>query len=408
MASLIEQSGVRFAARSSFLLLGVVLFGAACSSDTDASSTSLIGDDPVVSIMVSGEWTRVDLTVDLLGVVEGGPGFVAVGVAPPCGVSTVCEPPEGMVVLTSPDGSEWSVAAEYPKVFSGVSPAGLFATNVGLMIIGLADEGPLVMISDDGVSWTHVPDDDSLSGVGLNSVTTGGPGVVAMGIYHIDPDWHAAILTSPNGQTWTRVSHDDALFVDDAALLSVAEGSDLLVAVGRSGHSPLATLIMTSEDGLLWERVPHQDDVFGDSDMRTVARLDEGFLAGGTDNADTGGEDDDGLNAVILVSPDGLTWTRVAHDEALFGDSIVDSVTETADRAVAVGSTTSFDRAVVWTSADGHLWDRLAHDPELFGRRHERCHSHRPRPAHYRGKHRRRPWCDLDLAAHRLTLSTQR
>jgi hypothetical protein len=198
-----------------------------------------------------------------------------------------------MVVLTSPDGSAWSVGAEYPEVFAGVSPFGLFATNVGLMIIGLADEGALVMISDDGVSWTQVPDDDDLSGVGLNSATSGGSGVVAVGIYHIDPDWHAAILSSPDGQTWTRVAHNDALF-GDAALASVAEGSDRLVAVGGVEDPPLATVIVVSEDGLVWERVSRRDDVFGDSVMRSVARLDGGFLAGGNDS--------DGLDATLVDS----------------------------------------------------------------------------------------------------------
>ena len=58
MVLLIERSGVRFAANF-LLLLVVVLLEAAGSPDAESSSSSLIGDDPVKSIVTSGEWTRV-------------------------------------------------------------------------------------------------------------------------------------------------------------------------------------------------------------------------------------------------------------------------------------------------------------------------------------------------------------
>ncbi len=352
--------GLRRSVVALSLLVGMV--GGACSSGADSAPTTLATDEPVATIAVGDGWTRITFgpSLGLVGVVEGGPGLVAVGIAPGCGVSTaVCESSEGMIVLTSPDGLDWSMEAQYPEAFSKATPATLLSTGGGLMILGDADPGPLVMTSGDGVSWTTLPSQTDPP-VGLGSVVFGTPGWVATGIYHVDPDWHAAVLTSPDARAWTRVPHDSAVFLEDAVLGSVVWGDDKFVTVGRGpvGTSAQATVVATSTDGVSWVRVPHQEEVFGNSSMHSVTPMGSGFVAGGVTA--------DGLNAVVLVSPDGTTWTRVPHNEAVFGDAIIDSVTETSDGVVAVGSTASFDRAVVWTSPDGLTWTKIPHDAVLF------------------------------------------
>jgi len=49
--------------------------------------------------------------------------------------------------------------------------------------------------------------------------------------------------------------------------------------------------------------------------------------------------------SAVWTSPDGLTWTPVPHDEAIFGGG----------------------DAAVWTSPDGVTWARVTHDEAVFG-----------------------------------------
>ena len=69
---------------------------------------------------------------------------------------------------------------------------------------------------------------------------------------------------------------------------------------------------------LAWERVPHDEAVFGGEgyqSMWSVAAGGPGLVAIGSDRVSDGGPD----NAAVWTSPDGLAWTRVPHDEAIFG-----------------------------------------------------------------------------------------
>ena len=74
----------------------------------------------------------------------------------------------------------------------------------------------------------------------------------------------------------------------------------------------------------------------------------------------------------MWTSPDGFTWSRVAHDEAVFGgeaDQVISGVTSAGGGLVAVGRDESggdLDGAV-WTSVDGLIWSRVAHDEAVLG-----------------------------------------
>jgi hypothetical protein len=108
--------------------------------------------------------------------------------------------------------------------------------------------------------------------------------------------------------------------------------------------------VWTSPDAITWSRVPHDEDIFGgdyDQVMRSVVAVGSGLVAVGLDNS--GGDDD----AAVWNSPDGVTWIRVPHDEAVLGGTgrqEMRSVVAVGSGLVAVGYDTSGgDRdAAVW------------------------------------------------------------
>lgn len=118
---------------------------------------------------------------------------------------------------------------------------------------------------------------------------------------------------------------------------------------------------LTSPDGLAWSRVPHEEAVFGGATMEDVTAGGPGFVAvGSAGNNAFGGF---GNHAAVWTSVDGFTWTRVPDDPEVFdreGQSI-NAVVSTGAQLVAVGgygrddSATS-NAALVWTSTDGLTW----------------------------------------------------
>lgn len=90
----------------------------------------------------------------------------------------------------------------------------------------------------------------------MRSVTVGGPGLVAVG--GDEPDavaamggHRAAVWTSPDGYTWTRVPHDQAVFGgvagDEQSMSDVVDTGGGLIAVGGT--------VWTSPDGISWTRL---------------------------------------------------------------------------------------------------------------------------------------------------------
>ncbi len=97
-------------------------------------------------------------------------------------------------------------------------------------------------------------------------------------------------------------------------------------------------------------------------------------------------------HAAVWTSPDGFTWSRVPHDEDVFGFGpsfsgdgkvLIESVIDVEGGLIAVGSATRCDidwetepfdpdqiwychHAVVWTSPDGLTWSRAPHNEEVF------------------------------------------
>ena len=171
----------------------------------------------------------------------------------------------------------------------------------------------------DSFTWSRVPDDQAGvradGGWFMPSVVAGGPGFVAVGSVDIEAqdELSGAVWTSTDGASWSRVPHDDAIF-NSGRISSVIVGGPGLVAVGSIDEHP---------------------------------DLPVGVGGGG--------------DAAVWTSPDGVTWSRVSQDEAVFGGpghQWMADVTIGGPGLVAVGSDEA-NGAAVWTSADGIVWSRV-------------------------------------------------
>jgi hypothetical protein len=227
-------------------------------------------------------------------------------------------------------------------------------------------------------------------------VTAGGPGLVAVGFDGTlgNEAGNAAVWTSPDGFTWSRVPHDEAVFggVGEQRMLSVTVAGPGLVAVGYDWPADtdlVDAAVWTSPDGVTWSRVPHDEAVFGGAgaqQMLSVTAGGPGLVAVGSDGHRNDGEDGqvDALaaDAAVWTSPDGFTWSRVPHDEAVFGgvgEQRMLGVTSGGPGLVAVGEVSGdideirqryeqdASDAAVWTSPDGVTWSRVPHDKTVFG-----------------------------------------
>jgi hypothetical protein len=329
-------------------------------------------------------WTRLPDDEAVLGgantqvmwsVTDGGPGLVAVGWDGP-----------DAAVWTSPDGIDWVHAPHDDALFRGASMFDVTVGGPGLVAVGIVDPVPVedhaadgffggdaaVWTSVDGITWSQAPHDEAAFGgvdfQSMQSVTAGGPGLVAVGAHGVGIGHNYGLVwTSVDGITWSRVPHDPAVF-GASQIEAVTVGGPGLVAVGTAFPNPAtqdvqAAAVWTSVDGITWSRVPHDEAVFGGGAMRDVIVGGPGLVAVG----DTGSEN--GTDAVVWTSVGGITWSRVPHDEAVFGDDrTMHSVIAGGPGLVAVGETHEPSLASVWTSVDGITWSPVPHDEAVFGR----------------------------------------
>ena len=222
-----------------------------------------------------------------------------------------------------------------------------------------ADDG-LPPLDTDAQQWRPVPHDVNVFDGGgqpsVNSVVAGGPGVVAVG--SVQDGEAAAVWTSPDGLSWQRVPHDEAVF-GNGAMVSVVAGGPGFVAVGSEG--PRAA-VWTSTDGVAWQRVPHDETVFSGNGRQWMTSLTvggPGLVAVGRDFGSSA--------AAVWTSADGFVWQRVPHDEAVFGNSSMRSVVAGGPGLVAVGVDEARGAAGVWTSTSNLSWQRLPHEEALLG-----------------------------------------
>lgn len=239
----------------------------------------------------------------------------------------------------------------------------------GFVAVGDAAEGAAVWTSDNGRTWTRARHENSPferpGTTSMRSVTSGPSGLVAVGTEEL-PGFGvvAAVWRSDDGFWWQRVPHDDAFGnafgegYDATTMAGVAAGPDGYVSVGDTGYSTTTAAVWTSPDGRTWSRVPHRPQTFGvDDGYATATATDVTWT--GEEFAATGARSDDEapVRATLWTSRDGQEWQRDTGIRAFDREdgtiSELWSITRTDDdRLIAVGRArphdTARDAAAVW------------------------------------------------------------
>jgi hypothetical protein len=361
-------------------------------------------------------WLAVAAVAAVVAVIVGAVVAYSVGGDGPHAVRT---DPASAPPASGPDtGSGLAVPEDNPTATGSSAPqvSSVTVGGPGLVAVGWevtnGGSDAAVWTSVDGATWSRAPDDGALGGPGnqvMRDVTAGGPGLVAVGRDSVAVGSEtyavAAVWTSVDGFTWSRVAHDDGVFgratglPDDIfRMTAVTEGGPGLVAVGeRGGESDQVEYsgawigdravgaAWTSVDGVTWSRVPHNPKVFGewDEDEGPVSAPMHGLSVSMRD-VTTGGP---GLVAVgdvyrggwgtgrgaAWTSTDGVTWSLA--DDHIEAVSVL-AVTAGGPGLVVVGFATETPipsalnetwMAAVWTSTDGATWSRVPPQPEVLG-----------------------------------------
>jgi len=306
--------------------------------------------------------------------------------------------PAGEVVL---DGSSWTRVADPDGVFgvrdeTSVRLSHVVAGGPGYVAVGSYGQGrhgedgtvAAMWTSADGTTWERVPHEDAVFGPfgpgrfsAASAVTTGGPGLVAVGV---DVDGEALLAVawlSEDGRSWTRIEVDDPRErgATDLDLHAVVDTDEVLVAVGieRGGPAgaPEYPTAWRSSDGVDWTPItltPAADAVAWGY-LSTVAVHDGQVVAAGA----TDGPDSRGWVATVWHGTAAEGLARIPHDDEVFGGAgmpWIHGLATGGPGLVAVGTTDShylddpqWSPAAVWTSIDGATWERVAHDDEVFG-----------------------------------------
>ena len=173
----------------------------------------------------------------------------------------------------------------------------------------------------------------------------------------------AAVWTSTDGRTWTRVPHatvfDVGGFIDttedpeSGGMRDVVAGPDGLVAVGSVctskpvGCEPAA---WTSPDGTSWERVADVPALSGR--LEAIAASDTGYVAVGDVGCDPSHTSSPPSCAgLVLTSTDGRVWVQQPFE----GPAYLRTVTAIGDRFFA---TATIGPETVCMSATAQTWPR--------------------------------------------------
>ena len=180
----------------------------------------------------------------------------------------------------------------------------------------------------------------------------------------------ATLVTTTDGQNWTIAPDESAALFDNSGIADVIEGGDGLLAFGASpgGEAVPTAAVFTSPDGLSWTRVTPRNADYHNKVMTAVMAIDDYFVAVGGDFFETG-------LMTAWTSPDGITWTRSPHPDETTDPSVAfmtaEAVTSASDRIWAAGQDYDARRGsglpALWVSDNGKQWARTDFD-EAAGR----------------------------------------
>jgi hypothetical protein len=259
----------------------------------------------------------------------------------------------------SADGRTWARILDFP---AGEGSQAVAVTDGphGIVAVGRAGTHAASWRSDDGQTWEPAADGPALHAatqIQMTAVTGTADGYAAVGyLGSLAGPIEARFWWSPDGRDWTLVGTDADVEASRAvAIVAAPDGG--LVAVGATGDAKNAdgSAAWTSPDGQSWTRV--SSDALRDGVVRGItAAPGVGFLAVGSDASST--------RAMVWRSPDGRTW-EVAPDAASldnFGLKIeMDDVAWDGTRFLAGGHRlfgTQFPTGLLWVSSDGLSWER--------------------------------------------------
>lgn len=188
---------------------------------------------------------------------------------------------DAAVWRSSDRGATWERVADDPALGGAGDQVmkDVVLSNRGLLAVGRDDKSAAVWTSPDGVAWSRERGSESAfaappASLEMNSVTTRGTTIVAVGYEHAGPNepYAAAVWVSDNEGEWRRRGD---FAPRRQQMLDVAAAPPGFVAVG---YDEGAAAVWTSTDGETWTRAFASDR---QGEMESVASAGEGTLLGG-------------------------------------------------------------------------------------------------------------------------------
>ena len=278
----------------------------------------------------------------------------------PGGLIAVGGDVRGAVILSSPDGAQWTRARDEAAfdyaTLKAVAAQGALTVAVGT-ISGSARG--LLWTTTDGLTWRG--GGYAFAGnIEVAGVAAGGSSFVVAGSFRMPADASGlrrvvgAAWASADGRTWDRFVMPSDAATGDFRLTSVTFAGSRFVALGRpsGGNAHAEMLVWTSADGRKWQR--GEDIPVGQAgSIGGVARGPTGALVA------VGWTTATPSHAAVFTSPEGIRWTPVPDEAALDG-AVMRGLACDERHCLAVGETAgaSPSNAATWTTTDGVTWSR--------------------------------------------------
>ncbi len=290
-------------------------------------------------------------TVVAAGLAHGPGGYIAVGqIVDGFLTETGATGPVHPAIWTSVDGTSWALTDA--RSLGDAVPSGVAATDKVVLILATSPEGTIVFRSSGDGAWTDATPSDARIG----RIAAAGPGFVAIGARTSTN--REAIWTSADGTTWDRTWESDVAVGE--LLTSIGSRPDGSVVVGGSQLSlqgGVQAAALVSPDGLSWTRVDPSGLPSGMGFDAIGIGADSAWYGAGFDGSRGG--------IGIWRSPDGVTWNQTSFGTAQETEQPGDTGSATAvfafDGRTFVLAYTSCcgdppQRALV--STDGRSWAR--------------------------------------------------